>query len=106
MTLKQLRLLMCDSIKNPTLPPYRYGNRKRFAEISCRKWAIQELYEYCQLGIYPKKEATISMYYDIAFHFKRMMLRFANEDPKEAWRFNIAAEVASDLIDILCAIVC
>ena len=92
----RLRLIFSDYVMDMQLPKDIPKYKNRFKNISCSKWAVNELLTYI---IRKKDQSPIKSIEE----FVNMMEVFSKYSDKDGAMFSIAKHVAEDILDIFYA---
>lgn len=101
MSIEQLDLLLCDTYQMDAWFPFGWKWKKELEKSSYSVWAIDELERYIVGRLYPKKSGTVEDFIIFVGDFRRMMDRFSKINPDNNFMFSVAADISTDVLDLL-----
>lgn len=104
MSIEQLRLILCDTYKMDLWYPKAFAKwSDEFKKASYSQWAVDELLEYVAEHIYPRTNGSIDEFYELTTDFMRTTARYSKANPKTSQMFQIASNMAADILGLLSA---
>lgn len=101
MSIEQLDLLLCDTYQIDAWFPFGWKWKKELEKSSYSVWAIDELKRYIVGRLYPKKSGSVEDFITFVGDFRRIMNRFSKINPDNNFMFSVAADISTDVLDLL-----
>lgn len=94
-------LLLCDTYQMDAWFPFGWKWKKELEKSSYSVWAIDELKRYIVGRLYPKKSGSVEDFITFVGDFRRIMNQFSKINPDNNFMFSVAADISTDVLDLL-----
>lgn len=102
MSIEQLKLILCDMYQMDLWYPPLFGKwSDEFKKASYSQWAVDELLDYIAEHIYPRTYGSVDEFCELTHDFAMTTSRYSRINPKTCQMFQIASNMASDILDLL-----
>ena len=102
MTIRQFKLMLCDSfVMDMYIPPLNKAHINEFRKMSYAQWALDELTNYISNAIAPQSACSVSILIKLTNEFRLKMQLYSVDRPQTYLIFNTAYVMSNRVLDLL-----
>ena len=98
----QLDLILYDMYRMDAWLPPLFGKwAEDYKKASYSQWAVDELRDFIDEQIYPRREGSIDEFCKLTHEFMMKTAKYAMVNPNTSLMFRSASEMAANILDLL-----